>query len=66
LEVCRTTATNISSMLQDVRKRRLTEIAAINGAVVAIAERLGIATPINRELTREIRALEQGVTPDFP
>lgn len=66
LEVCRTTATNISSMLQDVRKRRPTEITAINGAVVAIAERLGIATPVNRELTREIRALEQGFTPDFP
>ena len=66
IQVCRDTAANISSMLQDVRRRRPTEIAAINGAVVAIAERLGLATPVNRELTAAIRALEQGVTRDFP
>ncbi|MEW6594992.1 MAG: 2-dehydropantoate 2-reductase [Thermodesulfobacteriota bacterium] len=66
LEVCRATATNISSMLQDVRNRRPTEIGAINGAVVAMGQRLGIATPVNGELTASIRALEQGLTPDFP
>lgn len=61
-QVCRDTAANLSSMLQDVRKRRPTEIAAINGAIVAIGERLGLATPVNRELTLAIRALEQGVS----
>jgi 2-dehydropantoate 2-reductase len=66
LEVCRTTATNISSMLQDVRRRRLTEIGAINGAIVAMGERHAIPTPVNRELTAAIRALEQGFIPDFP
>jgi 2-dehydropantoate 2-reductase len=60
LEVCRATATNISSMLQDVRNRRPTEIGAINGAIVAIADRLAIPVPVNLELTKAIRALEQG------
>lgn len=62
LKVCRDTAANISSMLQDVRKGRRTEIDAINGAVVAAGARLGISTPVNAELARRIRALEQGVT----
>jgi len=62
LEVCRTTATNISSMLQDVRRRRPTEIAAINGAIVAAGKRHNIPTPVNRELTAAIMALEQGFT----
>lgn len=62
LDVCRTTASNISSMLQDVRQQRPTEIGAINGAIVAIADRLGIPVPVNRELTQAIRALEQGFT----
>ena len=61
LAVCRDTAANLSSMLQDVRQKRRTEITAINGAVVAIGERLGIPTPVNRELTAAILALEQGV-----
>lgn len=65
LAVCRDTAANISSMLQDVRRHRPTEIAAINGAVVAMGERRGLATPVNRELTAAIKALEQGFTPDF-
>ncbi|MFZ5762402.1 MAG: ketopantoate reductase family protein [Thermodesulfobacteriota bacterium] len=62
LQVCRDTAANISSMLQDVRNRRLTEIGAINGAIVVLGERLAIPTPVNRELTQAIRALEQGFT----
>ncbi|MDW7773488.1 MAG: 2-dehydropantoate 2-reductase [Desulfobulbaceae bacterium] len=57
-EVCRTTADNISSMLQDVRQKRLTEIDAINGAVVAEGEKLGIAMPVNSELVRMVKALE--------
>lgn len=59
IEVCKSTAGNISSMLQDVRKKRLTEIDAINGAVVAEAARLGIPAPINRELVREIKEIEK-------
>jgi len=55
--VCHATATNISSMLQDLRAGRSTEIEAINGAVVRLADALGIAAPVNQELVRKVRAL---------
>lgn len=58
--VCRATRTNISSMLQDVRNRRRTEIDAINGAVAALGRRLGVATPVNVRLCEQVRALEAG------
>ncbi|MFN4218360.1 MAG: ketopantoate reductase family protein [Candidatus Bipolaricaulia bacterium] len=48
------TAQNISSMLQDVRRGRPTEIAYINGAVVREGRRLHIPTPLNLLLTRVI------------
>jgi len=54
-EVCRSTAENLSSMLQDVMNRRRTEIDAINGAVVAEAEKLGVPAPINRVLSALIK-----------
>lgn len=56
--VCRRTRNNISSMLQDIRNRRPTEIDAVNGAVVRQGERLNIPTPVNRHLVRQIKALE--------
>ncbi|MCX8102994.1 MAG: 2-dehydropantoate 2-reductase [Candidatus Bipolaricaulota bacterium] len=52
---CRT-AQNISSMLQDVRRGRPTEIDYINGAVVREGRRLQIPTPLNLLLTRLIAA----------
>lgn len=58
LTVCERTGHNISSMLQDVNNGRRTEIEAINGAIVAEGERLGIATPVNRELVRLVREIE--------
>lgn len=57
-QVCRDTAANISSMLQDVRKGRMTEIASINGALVDTAKKLGIATPVNEELVRKVKEIE--------
>ncbi|MFH7321035.1 ketopantoate reductase family protein [Desulfurivibrio sp. D14AmB] len=48
--ICRQTATNISSMLQDIRQGRATEIMAINGEIVRRAGQLGLATPVNLEL----------------
>lgn len=53
------TAANQSSMLQDILHGRLTEIDAINGALVREGERLGVPTPVNRTLTLLIRALEK-------
>ncbi|MDH3347480.1 MAG: 2-dehydropantoate 2-reductase [Desulfobulbaceae bacterium] len=57
--VCRSTADNISSMLQDVRKSRFTEIDAINGAIVQAGKKLSIPTPVNDELTASVKALEK-------
>jgi 2-dehydropantoate 2-reductase len=58
LRVCEATRTNISSMYQDIRNRRRTEIDAINGAVVAEGSRLGVPTPVNAELVRQVKELE--------
>lgn len=55
-EVARLTATNRSSMLQDVLRGAPTECEAINGAVVRWGERLGVSTPVNEVLLRLVRA----------
>jgi 2-dehydropantoate 2-reductase len=53
------TAFNQSSMLQDILRCRMTEIDAINGALVREGEKVGVPTPVNRTLTLLIRALEK-------
>jgi 2-dehydropantoate 2-reductase len=58
-EVCRATAGNIASMLQDVLKQRLTEVGFINGAIVREGEGLGLPTPVNRTLTCLVEALQE-------
>jgi 2-dehydropantoate 2-reductase len=55
-EVAEKTATNLSSMLQDVRRGARTECDAINGAIVAEGRRLGIPTPVNNSLWRLVQA----------
>jgi len=57
-QVCRKTEKNVSSMLQDVRNRRRTEIDAINGAVVALGKSLAVDTPENSLLCRQIKEIE--------
>ncbi|MEN8134811.1 MAG: 2-dehydropantoate 2-reductase [Thermodesulfobacteriota bacterium] len=59
LKVCRATAANISSMLQDIRAKRPTEIDAINGALVLKGVELGIPTPVNKELVRKVKGIER-------
>lgn len=59
LEVCRATASNISSMLQDIRNGRKTEIMAINGALLMEAEKLAIPAPENELLVRQVLAAEK-------
>jgi len=59
-EVCRATANNINSMLQDVLRGRRTEVEAINGAVAREGQRLGVATPVNAALAGLVGALERG------
>jgi 2-dehydropantoate 2-reductase len=54
-EVCRATAMNRSSMLQDVQRGRPTEIDSINGIIVAEGQRLNVATPANETVWRLVR-----------
>ena len=59
VEVCRATAGNIASMLQDVLKQSITEVAFINGAIVREGEALGISTPVNHTLTCLVQAIQE-------
>jgi 2-dehydropantoate 2-reductase len=56
--VCAATAENVSSMLQDVRRKRRTEIDAINGAIVAKGLSHRIETPENALLSRQVGEIE--------
>jgi len=58
-EVCRLSAGNMSSMLQDVTKKRKTEIDVINGAVVEEGKKLGIETPVNAVITKLVKVREK-------
>jgi len=58
--VCRATADNLSSMLQDAMKKKRTEVEYINGAVVRQGKALNIPTPVNETLTCLVKALESG------
>jgi 2-dehydropantoate 2-reductase len=64
--VCSKTAENISSMLQDVKNRRPTEIDAINGAVADLGRRNGVATPENSLLCRQVKDIEAGYAGQIP
>jgi len=55
---CAATAPNVNSMLADVLHARRTEIDAINGAIVRIAEQHGLAATVNRTLCCLIRTVE--------
>jgi 2-dehydropantoate 2-reductase len=55
-EVCRRTSENISSMLQDVRRGKPTEIEFINGAFVREALSQGLRTPLNLLMLKLIQS----------
>jgi 2-dehydropantoate 2-reductase len=57
--VINATATNRSSMLQDIEAGRSTEINFITGFLVAEAKRLEIPVPANQTLLEEVKALAQ-------
>lgn len=58
-KVCKLTALNKSSMLQDIMNKRKTEIDMINGAIVREGRKLGISTPINLALANLIKIKER-------
>ena len=51
-------ARTIASMRQDLLKGKQTEIDHMNGAVVALGRRFGIACPVNAALAATIKAME--------
>ena len=57
------TAAHESSMLQDLRAGRRTEIDAITGAVVELAARHGVAAPVSGSVLALVRFLEARGTP---
>ncbi|MFW6457783.1 MAG: ketopantoate reductase family protein [Halodesulfurarchaeum sp.] len=60
LAVVENSAENRSSMLRDLMAGNRTEIEALNGAIVARGEDLGVPVPVNRTLTALVRAGEGG------
>ena len=55
-----------SSMSDDLAAGRKTEVDTINGELVALAERLGRAAPVNSKIVRLIRLAEAGAAPWSP
>lgn len=58
-EVCRETANNISSMLQDIRAGKRTEIDAISGEILRRAQIASLPTPRTRVVWQLVKGLEQ-------
>jgi len=50
---------NIASMLQDLRRGRVTEIDYLNGAVAALGSECGVPCPVNDALAAIIKAMEE-------
>ncbi len=57
-EICEHTRDNISSMLQDVRARRQTEIDALSGEILRRAQLASLPTPRTRVVYQLVRGLE--------
>ena len=55
------TAGHHSSMLQDLRHGRPTEIEALNGAIVRLGRKAGVAAPVNALVTRLVHEKERFV-----
>ena len=59
VDVCRKTARNLSSMLQDINNKKPTEIDSINGEIVAAGRKFGIPVSVNEELFQRIKEIEK-------
>lgn len=58
-EICQETSGNISSMLQDIRAGRRTEIDAISGEILRRAQLASLPTPRTRVVWQLVKGLEQ-------
>jgi 2-dehydropantoate 2-reductase len=59
LSVCRRTANNHSSMLQDIMNGRRTEMEWINGSLLKAGARHGLELPAHAAVVRRIREMER-------
>lgn len=64
-EVARRTASNYSSMLQDIRRGAPTEIEAICGSVVRQGKKMKVETPSNQQMLQWVLEKAQGTSKDF-
>lgn len=63
ISVCHSTASNTSSMLADVLQGRGTEIGSINGHIVRMAQKSGLAAPTHEILLHLIEGMQpEGVS----
>ncbi|WP_405153323.1 ketopantoate reductase family protein [Paenibacillus sp. FSL K6-0108] len=63
LSVCRSTASNTSSMLSDVLHGQQTEVRSINGQIVSMACRCGLSAPTHEVLLHLIEGMQpEGVS----
>ena len=60
--VCESTQNNFSSMLQDVLRKKRTEVDFINGVIVRLGQELGIDVPTNRFLLDLVKTIESSYT----
>ncbi|MDI9246864.1 2-dehydropantoate 2-reductase [Marinobacter sp. CHS3-4] len=58
-EVARSTANNTSSMRGDILRGRKTEIDFINGYIVKLGNKAGLATPVNQMLIHKVQELTE-------
>lgn len=58
-KVVSSTAKNSSSMREDIKHKRLTEIDGINGFLLSIADKHKLTLPAHRQLVTRIKQLEQ-------
>ncbi|MFA5005209.1 MAG: 2-dehydropantoate 2-reductase [Candidatus Omnitrophota bacterium] len=58
--VCESTSKNISSMLQDILRKKRTEIDYINGVIVRLGQELSIPVPVNTMLVDLVKSVEAG------
>lgn len=64
--VCEATAANISSMLQDILRKKPTEIDFINGVIIRQAQELGIPVPANTLLVDLVKTIEVSYNIQLP
>ncbi|MDD5060482.1 MAG: 2-dehydropantoate 2-reductase [Candidatus Omnitrophica bacterium] len=57
--VCESTSSNLSSMLQDVLRKKRTEVDFINGVIVRLGQELGIDVRTNKFLLDLVNTIEQ-------